>query len=108
MAARAVTAIITDGADSNSPRVPASLRQKVEGLLRTEQHIVIGVGIDDGYTDFRQVFQDMGIRDEWILTPKNTPSEIRRAFAIVSQSAVRASQATGGGFSQVALGGFGN
>jgi hypothetical protein len=75
-------------------------------LLRTESYIVGGMGIDDGYTDFTAVFQTMGIQPEWILTPKNTPSDIRRAFGTISRSAVRASQAAGN-FSQTALGGFG-
>ena len=107
VAVRSVTVIVSDGGDNSGPQVPASLTKMVKGLLSTEQHIIAGMGIDDGYTDFRQVFGDMGIPDEWILTPGNTPSEIRRAFAVVSQSAVRASQAAGGSFSQVALGGFG-
>lgn len=108
VAARAVTVIVTDGGDNTGPRVPRGLTDMVTGLLRSEQHIIAGMGIDDGgYSDFRQIFGDMGISDEWILTPGNTPSEIRNAFAVVSQSAVRASQAAGGSFSQVAMGGFG-
>lgn len=110
VAARSVTAIITDGADMHSVsyKTAASLRPMIEGLLITEQHIIIGVGIDDGSTDFRSIFREMGIIDDWVLIPGNTPSEIRAAFAVVSQSAVRASQAAGGSFSQVALGGFGS
>jgi hypothetical protein len=108
VAARAITVIVSDGGDNNSRRHTAgTVKTMVSGLLATEQHIIAGMGIDDGYTDFRQVFSDMGIRDEWILTPGNSASEIRRAFQVVSQSAVRASQ-TAGSFSQVALGGFGN
>lgn len=106
VAARAVTVITTDGGDNSGSTAPASLKSMVEGLLRTEQHIIIGMGVDDGQTDFRQVFTSMGIRPEWILTPGNTPSEIRKAFAVVSQSAVRASQ-NAGTFSQMAMGGFG-
>ncbi len=51
----------------------------------------------------------MGIADEWILTPKNTRSEIRKVLNLVSQSAMRASQ-NAAAFSAVAsqgLGGFG-
>lgn len=108
VAARALTVIVTDGADAGSYQHTAqSVNHIVSGLLRTEQHIIAGMGIaDNGYTDFQQVFREMGIPDDWILTPGNTPSEIRNAFLLVSQSAVRASQAVGGGFSQVALGGF--
>lgn len=107
VAARAVTVIVTDGADCHSPHNRArDVEAIASGLLKTEQHIIAGMGIDDGSTDFRHVFREMGIQDEWILTPGNTPSEIRRAFQVVSQSAVRASQ-TAGSFSQTALGGFG-
>lgn len=106
VAARAVTLIVSDGGDNSGPRAPASLKTMVEGLLRTEQHIILAMGIDDGYTDFNEVFASMGIPPQWILTPANTPSEIRKAFAVVSQSAVRASQ-NAGAFSQVAMGGFG-
>ena len=106
VAARAVTLIVTDGADGSHRQCADDVKSIVDGLLRTEAHIVIGMGIDDGYTDFRQVFRGMGILDEWILTPGNTPAEIRRAFATVSQSAVRASQAAN--FSQLTgIGGFG-
>lgn len=109
VAARAVTVIVTDGAEnaSHQYRNPADLKPIVDGLLRSEAHIIAGMGISDGYTDFRALFQAMGLKDAWILSPKNDPSEIRKAFQLVSQSAVRASQAQGGSFSQVALGGFG-
>ena len=106
VAARAVSTILTDGGDPGSHFRESDIKRMVEGMLRTEQHIIAAIGIDDGYTDFRQVFSDMGIPDEWILTPGNTPSEIRAAFQVVSQSAVRASQ-TAGSFSQTAMGGFG-
>ncbi|MCK5510231.1 hypothetical protein KAI65_01630 [Candidatus Parcubacteria bacterium] len=105
VAVRTVTLIITDGADAHSSRANAAMvKSIVDDMLRTEDHIVAGMGIDDGYTDFKQVFQSMGIRDEWILTPKNSDSEIRRAFQVFSQSAVRASQ-NAPNFSQVAQAG---
>ncbi len=108
VAARAVTVIVTDGADMHSRTHRAhSVRPIVEGLLRTEAHIVACMGIDDGQTNFTRVFTEIGIPPEWILTPGSSPSEIRKAFAVVSQSAVRASQAAGATFSSVALGGFG-
>ncbi len=108
VAARAVTYIVTDGGDAGSYQHNTNdVFKMVRGMLGTEQHIIGGMGVDDGYTDFRKVFRDMGIPDEWVLTPGDSPSEIRKAFAVVSQSAVRASQAAGGSFSQVALGGFG-
>lgn len=108
VAVRSVTYVITDGADQGS-RVHTidSVRPLLKGLLGTESHIIGAMGIDDGYTDFRRIFQGMGVPDQWILTPGNSASEIRAAFGTISQSAIRASQAAG--FSQDMLGGgFGN
>jgi hypothetical protein len=104
--ARTVTLILTDGADEGSQQATAkTVRPLVEDLLG-ERHIVAAMGIDDGgRTNFRQVFRDMGIPDEWILTPGSSNSDIRRAFQVFSQSAVRASQG-GATFQQVAAGGF--
>jgi hypothetical protein len=108
--ARAVVVIITDGDDVHSYQHTArTVNQMVSGMLRTEKCIIAGLGIEDpnGYVDFRRVFQEMGLRDEWILTPGNSETEIRKAFRVVSNSAVQASQ-TAGSFSQTALGGFGS
>ncbi len=101
VAARTVTLLITDGADYGSRRCkPADIAAIVADLLAQECHVVAAMGISDGATDFRAVFRAMGIPDRWILTVGNSASEIRRAFAVFSQSAVRASQgARLGGFS---------
>ncbi|MEB3338983.1 MAG: hypothetical protein VKJ46_16045 [Leptolyngbyaceae bacterium] len=105
---RTVTLLITDGADAHSVRASAqTVSALVKDMLMAENHIVAAMGIDDGATDFRQVFREMGIRDEWILTPGNSDNEIRQAFQVFSQSAVRASQGATS-FSQSALGGFGS
>jgi hypothetical protein len=108
VAVRSVTAIITDGADAGSAKATAAhCKSLVHDMKLAEKHIVCAMGISDGgMTDFEQVFQDMGIDKQWILTPKNSPSEIRKAFQVVSQSAVRASQSAAS-FSKAALGGFG-
>jgi pyruvate-formate lyase-activating enzyme len=104
---RTVTLIITDGADAHSKRATAkTVKSLVQDMLRTENHIIATMGINDGSTNFQQVFRDMGIRDEWILTPGNGQKEIRQAFQLFSQSAVRASQSAGS-FGQTSLGGFG-
>jgi hypothetical protein len=101
IAVRTVTLIITDGGDYGSKRnTPTDVQVLVKDMLAQENHIVAAMGIDDGTTDFRKVFQAMGIPDRWILTPGNSATEIRRAFQVFSQSAVRASQgAQLGGFS---------
>ena len=103
---RTITLIITDGDDQHSVRANANkVRTIVGDMLRQENHIIAAMGIDDGSTDFRLIFKGMGLRDEWILTPGNKAADIRRAFELFSQSAVRASQGIGS-FSQTALGGF--
>jgi hypothetical protein len=103
---RTVTLIITDGGDCGSGRATAnSVRAIVNDMLRTEMHIIAGMGLDDGGTDFRKVFTDMGLKPEWILTPKSGASDIRKAFQVFSQSALRATQG-GQSFSKTALGGF--
>lgn len=111
---RSVTLIVSDGADEHSSRnnggrgtTARDCRAVIEDMLRSEMHIVAAMGVDDGRTDFRKVFREMGVCDEWILTPGNSPSEIRKAFLMFSQSAVRATQGAAS-FSQTAMGGFGN
>ena len=103
--ARTVTLLITDGMDNTSISSAAKVKTLVEDMLKQETHIIAAMGIGSD-ADFRQIFQEMGIRDEWILTPSADESELRKAFQVFSQSAVRASQG-GASFSQTALGGFG-
>lgn len=104
---RTVSLVLTDGEDAGSVRQTAkTVRPIVEDMLRQEKHIIAAMGIDDGHTDFRQVFREMGIEDRWILTPVSSDQEIRRAFQTFSQSAVKASQGAGH-FSTTSLGGFG-
>lgn len=106
--ARSVTLIITDGADMHSTKMtPDKVRVIVEDMVRRENHIIAAMGIDDGYTDFKKIFRAMGIPDQWILTPKNSQSEIRKAFNVFSQSVTKASQ-NSANFSQAAMGGFGS
>ena len=103
--ARSVTLIITDGADQHSRRASArDVAALVRDMGRSEAHIVAAMGISDGTTDFRAVFREMGIEDRWMLTPGNNPGEIRKAFQVFSQSAVRASRAAS--FSQGVISGF--
>jgi hypothetical protein len=108
IAVRTVTLIITDGAEAHSTKYDiGDVTKVVRDMLASENHIIAAMGIDDGETDFRQVFQEMGIPDDWILTPQNTEHDIRAAFNTFSQSAVRASQGAAS-FSQTAVAGFGN
>jgi hypothetical protein len=101
IAVRTLTLIITDGEDAGSQRCRArDVKAIVDDMLAQENHVVAAMGIGDP-ARFRGVFARMGIPDRWILTPGNSASEVRRAFQVFSQSAVRASQG-------MALGGFGN
>ena len=105
VAVRSVTLIITDGADEHSTRASAADVAALVGDLSRAGHIVAAMGIGDGHFDFRAVFRSMGIEDRWILTAANSPSDIRRAFQIFSQSAVALSQSAPIARS---AGGFGN
>jgi hypothetical protein len=101
IAVRTLTLIITDGEDCRSLHCAAKdVAALVADMLAQENHVVAAMGIGNPGS-FRTVFQDMGIPDRWILTPGNSASEVRRAFQVFSQSAVRASQG-------MAIGGFGN
>lgn len=107
VATRSVTLVITDGVDQHSTRATAAdVATLVRDMTRAQGHIVAAMGISDQVTDFRKVFREMGIEDRWILLPGHDPNEIRRAFQVFSQSAVRVSQA--GTFGQTAIGGFVN
>jgi hypothetical protein len=105
---RTISLIITDGADAGSVKASAkTVAAIVKDMLAAENHIIAAMGVDDGgQTDFHQVFKEMGIRDEWILTPGNSDSEIRKAFQVFSQSAVRVSQSAAS-FGNGSYGGFG-
>jgi len=104
---RTVSLIITDGCDQGSHRsTPKNVASIAKDMLMSENHIIAAMGIDDGYTRFKDVFNSMGLRDEWILTTGNNQSDIRRAFQVFSQSAVQASQSAVN-FSKAAIGGFG-
>jgi hypothetical protein len=108
-----ITLVFTDGHDEHSRRTVAEVRPIMEDVVNRESHIVAGIGISDGFTDFGKVFRDMGLRAEWIMTPGNDPKHIRAVFGLFSASAAQASQ-SGASFSQVsqsglstAAGGFG-
>ena len=121
--ARSVSCIISDGADMHSHRNSAAdVAKVVRDMLALEDHIVCAIGIDSEDAvgvNFKEIFMEMGIPEEWILEVSATKpdgtkkseaefqSDIRKAFAVFSQSAVRASQGAAS-FSQTALGGFGS
>jgi len=105
---RTITLIVTDGEDMHSVNHTAdNVKTVITDMLKQENHIIAGMGVDNGATDFKEVFKEMGIQDRWILTPKNNASDIHKCFQVFSQSAIRASQGAAN-FSKTNLGGFGN
>jgi hypothetical protein len=104
---RSFTVIISDVRDTDSRLTPQDVAIIVNDMRsKIENHIIAFVIVDDGGRGAKDDVLEMGIHPDWILSPKNTESEFRAALQLVSQSAVRASQAAKGSFSQVALGGF--
>ncbi len=105
---RSITVIVTDGGDTGSSKgiKAADVKTLVTDMLNTERHIVAGIGFGDD-TFFNQVFGEMGLRSNWILTAAATPSEIRKVFGVISRSVSSASKSAAS-FSQTAMGGFGN
>jgi len=105
---RTISLILTDGEDYGSnTSTPGDVKKIVNDMLRTEDHIIATMGFSNGRCKFGNTFSEMGIPDNWVLTANANPSEIRKAFQIFSQSAVRASQSAAN-FSQTNLGGFGS
>jgi uncharacterized protein YegL len=89
---RSVVVVITDGEDCGSRRSAAECARLSRDLLKSEQFILafVGVGSD---ADFRKVAREMGVPEGSVAVQKDVrPSELRKLFAMVSQSAIRASQ----------------
>ncbi|MBI3182601.1 MAG: VWA domain-containing protein [Myxococcales bacterium] len=90
---RSVVVVITDGEDVGSRRTAVDAAKISRDLLASEQFILafVGVGSD---VDFHKVARSMGVPDGCIAVQKDaTPSALRKVFQMVSQSAIRASQA---------------
>lgn len=89
---RSVVVVVTDGEDVGSNRTAADCARLSRDLLASELFTLalVGVGTD---VNFEHVAKAMGIPPGCILWEKDaTPSGLRRAFQLVSRSAVRASQ----------------
>jgi hypothetical protein len=89
---KSILVVVTDGEDFGSRRPARVCRKLAADLLASEQfHLAfVGVGSD---VDFVAVARSMGFVDGSILVQKDaTPQALRAAFAMVSRSAIRASQ----------------
>lgn len=101
---RTITIILTDGEDMHSRATADDVRIVVEDMLKKENHVIAAVGV--GNSNFKQVFNNMGIPDEWILNPKDG-KDVRAALGLVSQKSQQLATSVGSGFSKTAAGGFG-
>jgi hypothetical protein len=91
---RSVVVVVTDGEDVGSKRTAAACARLSHDLLASELFTLAFVGVGAG-TDFEQVARSMGVPDGCTLVQRDaTPAGLRRAFALVSRSAIRASQGT--------------
>lgn len=89
---RSVVVVLTDGEDVGSRLRPTDCATLSRDLLGSEQFILAFVGVGNE-TDFCGVALSMGVPDGSILVQKDaTPSGLRATFALVSRSAIRASQ----------------
>jgi len=86
-----VVVIITDGLDEGSRKYKAGDCVKLIKDVMREQFSIVFVGVGNKY-DFESVAKDMGIPKGNVLTVDSTPSEIRKACQMVSQSIIKASQ----------------
>lgn len=89
---RSLVVVVTDGEDVGSKRPARACKRLAEDLLKSEQFILAFVGVGDD-CDFKATAKSMGFPDGCVLVQKDaTPSGLRRAFQMVSKSAIRASQ----------------
>ncbi len=89
---RSIVVVVTDGYDVGSTRTAGNCASLSRDLLASEQFVLAFVGVGDE-ADFRGVAKSMGVPDGSVLVEKSaTPSGLRRAFDLVSRSAIRASQ----------------
>lgn len=99
---RTWTLVVTDGRDYGSTKASAADVANLAGSLNSEQHQLLGLGVSDGRTDFKEEFRNLGVVK--LILSTNDPSAIRSAMRLASQSAAAMNQpsAVSGG-----LGGFG-
>jgi uncharacterized protein YegL len=90
---RSIVVVITDGEDCGSRRSAADCARLSSELLASEQFVLAFVGVGDD-VQFRAVAKRMGIPDGSVeVQAQATAAGMRKVFQMVSQSAIRASQA---------------
>lgn len=87
---RTMTFIFTDGGDTSGMSA-SQVRAAVIPMLASGMHIVGGCAVNDGCTNFWQVFMAMGIPEQCIKVLKNDPDEIAQTMSSMGQTASEAS-----------------
>lgn len=89
---RTMTYIFTDGGDNRSRPITAlNVKMLVDGMLAGVNHIVSGCAVNDGRTNFREVFTSMGIPEHWIKVLRNDPRQVRDNLTTMGSMASGAS-----------------
>jgi von Willebrand factor type A domain len=89
---RSVVVVVTDGEDVGSKRGAAHCARLSSDLLASELFTLAFVGVGSG-ADFEAVARAMGVPQGCVLVQKDATAQgLRRAFQLVSRSAIRASQ----------------
>jgi hypothetical protein len=89
---RSVVCILTDGEDVGSRRTAKDCAALSKDVLASEEFVLAFVGVGTA-CDFRAVARKMGVPDGCIeVQASATPEGLRKAFRLVSQSAIRMSQ----------------
>jgi uncharacterized protein YegL len=91
---KCIVAIMTDGQNNSGKVLDADqVKTVVEDCLKAEQFYIAFIGFKSGpMDDYTSVAKAMGIPAANILTTTNSPSDVRKAMGLVSQSAIRKSQ----------------
>jgi hypothetical protein len=89
---KSVVVVVTDGEDTSSSRLISECARLSKDVLASELFTLAFVGLGDE-SSFEKVADGMGVPAGNVLVQKQaTPQGLRKAFALVSRSAVRASQ----------------
>ncbi len=82
------TNILTDGADTTH-QAPSVVAPAVRAIQLGGNHIVTGIAVRDGQTNFFQVFTEMGILEQWIKVIERQEGDIVTGVSAAVATAAR-------------------
>ena len=85
---RAITVVISDGADNVSQRTAHNVKTVADDLMKQEFYTLAYIGMGS-QASFKQIADSMGFPE--VLTINNTATEVRKALNMVSASIIRTS-----------------